>query len=95
MSYAQQIEELAKVIQSKAADIRQLEEAHKNWTNPKSQQTFWLGAHIGIFRADGTVHPALAGVQRAAAACIEDQLFKRNSELEGLRFRMVQLGRSA
>lgn len=93
MSYAQKVSELAEVIQSKAGAIKKLEEARKNWTDPKSTMTFWLGDHVRVFMADGTVHPALKGVQRAALECIDEQLFKRNSELEGLRFKLVQLGR--
>lgn len=92
-SYAIQVRDLAKQITGKATTIAEMEEARVRWTTP-GNMSIWIGEHLTVVRPDG-VNPALAGVQREAVAYIDSRLHKLRSEMEGLRFRLIQLGRES
>lgn len=91
LTYADQVAALAKRIQTEADAIRNLEKARHDWTRPEGISVY-LGQHMYVVRKDG-LNPSLAGMQREALAYIDARLHAKHSELEGLRFQLVQLGR--
>ncbi|CDN87372.1 hypothetical protein BN948_01794 [Hydrogenophaga intermedia] len=93
VTYAEQVSNLAKAIQEKADAIRNMEKARHDWTRPEGI-SLYIGQHMHVVRKDG-VNPRLAGVQREALSYIDSRLLTLRGELEGLRFRLVGLGRQA
>jgi hypothetical protein len=92
-SYAARVRKLAERIVEKAKAINEMEDARLKWTSEKGI-SIWVGQQLSVVRADG-VNPALAGVQREALAYIDNRIHLLSSELEGLRFQLIQLGRPA
>lgn len=91
-TYAQRVLEVTKEIEVAAEMIRSLEKTRDDWTRPEGI-TIQIGYPFPVVRKDGTVQPLLAGVQREALRTIDDRLHHYRGQLEGLRFRLVNLGR--
>lgn len=91
-TYAAKVVEITGLILEKAKAIRVMEQARYDWTRPEGV-SIHIGQHHYAIRKDGTVNPTLEGVQREVLAVIDSRLQKLNSELEGLRFKLVTLGR--
>lgn len=91
-SYAEQVAEIATAIKTKAEALRAVEKARQEWTRPEGA---WIniGQNTYVVRKDGTVPPILAGVQREVLAALDARTHFLNGELEGLRFKLVKLGR--
>lgn len=92
MSYHKDIAALAEEIQKKAEAIVSLEKHRNDWTRPKAT-TFWLGHHQHVTREDGTTPASLQGVKREAIKAFDDLIFAKKGELEGLRFKLVNLAK--
>jgi hypothetical protein len=92
VSYYKQVADLAEEIQSTAREIANLEKSRNDWIRPKAT-TFWLGQHTYVTREDGTTPKALQGVKREALKAFDDLIFTKKSELEGLRFKLVNLAK--
>jgi hypothetical protein len=91
-TYADQVVEITQAIQAKAKEIQSLEKSHHDWTRPGGTSVH-IGHHTYIVRQDGTINPLLAGVHREILAAIDNRLHTLHGELEGLRFKLVKLGR--
>lgn len=91
-NYAEQVAEIAAAIQTKAEALRAVEKARHEWTRPEGA---WInvGQNTYIVRKDGTVPAPLAGVQREVLAVLDGRAHFLRGELEGLRFKLVKLGR--
>jgi len=94
MSYSTQIAGVAEEIISVAKHLEGLEKSLADWKRPKGITFFVSPSHHYVVREDGTVTPGLEGVQREAIALHESQIFKAKSRLEGLRWKLVQLGKA-
>ena len=92
MSYYKQVSELAKEIQDKAESIAGAEKHRHDWVRPKGA-TFWLGYHMNVTREDGTTPAQLQGIKREVLKAFDDIILTRKSELEGLRFKLVNLAK--
>lgn len=92
MSYYQQVANAAKQIQEAAEGIANLEKHRNDWIKPKAA-TFWLGHLMHVTRDDGTTPAALQGIKREAIKAFDDLIFAKKSELEGLRFKLVNLAK--
>lgn len=92
MSYYKQVAGLAEQIQSKATELAGLEKHRDDWIRPKGT-TFWLGHHQTVTREDGTTPAALQGVKREAIKAFDDLILAKKGELEGLRFKLVNLAK--
>jgi len=91
--YTARVKTLAERIVENAKAINEMEDVRLRWTSEKGI-SIWVGQHLSVVRADG-VNPALAGVQREALAYIDNRIHMLSSELEGLRFQLIQIGRPA
>ena len=94
MSYHEEMDGIAKQMRGAVSDLRDLEKARDNWVVPE-KQGFWIGYNATVTRKDGTTNPALVGVKREAIKALDDLIFKKKSEIEGLRFKLIQLGKGA
>ena len=92
-TYAERVVEIAGKIKAKAAYIAELERTRAEWLQP-DYKTFQFGGNTyKVVLPDGKVNPDFEGIQREALALHDRQLLKANSELEGLRWRLLQLGK--
>jgi hypothetical protein len=94
MSYHKQVTDLARQIQGKAEQIINLEKHRNDWIKPKGT-TFWLGHHQHVTDEDGTTPTALQGIKREAIKAFDDLILTKKGELEGLRFKLVNIARAA
>jgi hypothetical protein len=92
MSYYKDIANIAEKIKSAADDLEGLRRHRKEWTKPKGT-TFWIGHHQYVTREDGTTPAHLEGVKREALKAFDDLIFAKQGELEGLRFKLVNLAK--
>ena len=92
MSYYKQVAILAGNIQSVANEIEVLKRHRNEWTKPKGA-TFWIGYHQHVTREDGTTPAHLEGVKREAIKAFDDLIFAKQNELEGLRFKLVNVAK--
>lgn len=92
MTYYKQVADLAKQIQDKAEALASLESDRNDWIRPKGA-SFWLGHHMDVTRDDGTTPVALQGVKREAIKAYDDLILAKKGELEGLRFKLVNLAK--
>ena len=92
MSYYEQMADLAKQISSGVNAIQELEKAREKWSTP-GHVTFWTGRHTDVTRKDGSTHPRLINFRREAIAALDGMLIDKKSEVEGLRYRMAELGK--
>jgi len=92
-TYAKQVADIAGDIRELAQEIEEAEKARREWIKPEGAR-FNLGRHVYVVKKDGNVNPMLAGVQREALAVIDERLRVLNGRLEGLRFKLVQLGKT-
>ena len=93
MSYAKQIIDIASAIGEEAGVLASLEKERSEWVRPE-RNYFSVGrTRYYVVRKDGTVTPGLEGIQREALKLHDDQIFKSRSRLEGLRFKLANLGK--
>lgn len=92
MSYYQQVATIAEKIASVAKELEGLKKHRNEWTRPQGA-TFWVGYHQHITRQDGTTPAHLEGVKREALKAFDDLIFAKQNELEGLRFRLVNVAK--
>lgn len=92
MSYYEQVIIIAKNIQSVAEELSTLKKRRNEWVRPESA-TFYLLHHTYVTRKDGTTPANLEGVKREALKAFDDLIFSKQSELEGLRFRLVNVAK--
>lgn len=92
MSYFTKVASIAALIEVKAKEIASLEKSRNDWVKPECT-TFLLGHHMYVTRKDGTTPEALKGVKREALKAFDDLIFAKKSELEGLRFRLVNVAK--
>jgi len=92
-TYAKQVADIAGDIRELAQEIEEAEKARREWIKPEGARVN-LGRHVYVVKKDGNVNPMLAGVQREALAVIDERLRVLNGRLEGLRFKLVQLGKT-
>ena len=92
-SYTDQVAQLAEHIRRKAAQIQNMEKARLKWASPGAERIH-IGENLEVVLVDGSVNPGLEGVHREVLAYIDNQLHKLRGELEGLRFRLVNLGKT-
>ena len=92
MSYYEQVATIAENIQSVAKEIEGLKRHRDEWTRPRGA-TFWVGYHQQITRQDGTTPAHLEGVKREALKAFDDLIFAKQNELEGLRFKLVNVAK--
>jgi hypothetical protein len=93
MSYYKKLSDLAEQIQKKADELSSLEKHRNDWIRPKGV-TFWLGYHQTVTREDGTTPEAIQGVKREAIKAFDDLILTKKGELEGLRFKLVNLAKT-
>ena len=92
-TYAHRVAEIASKIKAKAEYIANLEQTRAEWLRP-DYKVFQFGGHsYKVVLPDGKVNPPFAGIQREALAIHDGQLLKANSELEGMRWKLLQLGK--
>lgn len=92
-TYVERVAEIAAGIKRKAEYIAALETSRAEWLKP-DYQVFQFGGHsYKVVLPDGKVSPPFAGIQREALALHDRQLLKAKSELEGLRWKLLQLGK--
>jgi len=94
MNYIKQVAELANYIQETASVITSLETERDNWLKPAFKTFSVGGTQYHVIRKDGTVTPGLEGVQSEAIKLHDHMIFKNKSKLEGLRFKLAQLGKT-
>lgn len=94
MSYEEQVVELASQIGDEASKLKSLEKARNRWTQPKGETFYIGGTNYWVVREDGTVTPGLEAIQREAIKLHDDQIFAAKSRIEGLRWKLVQLGKT-
>ena len=91
-TYAKQVADLASEIQEKAKAILTMERSRHDWTRPEG-----IGIHMGqsiyVVPKNGVVPQQLAGIHREVLAYHDDRLAKLRGELEGLRYKLIMLGR--
>lgn len=92
-TYAERVAEIASKIKAKAEYISSLEKTRAEWLQPDYKMFEFGGQRYKVVLPDGKVNPAFAGIQREALALHDRQLLRANSELEGLRWRLLQLGK--
>ena len=92
MSYYKDVAARAEQIQRKADEIQGLEKHRNEWIKPKGT-TFWLGYNQHVTREDGTTPVHLQGLKREAIKAFDELIFTKKSELEGLRFRLVNIAK--
>jgi hypothetical protein len=92
MTYYKQVAALAEKVQTNAEEIASLEKHRNEWIKPKGT-TFWLGHHMYVTREDGTTPAVLKGVKREAIKAFDDLILAKKGELEGLRFKLVNLAK--
>jgi hypothetical protein len=93
MSYYKQVADLARQIQDKAEAITSLEKYRNDWIKPKGT-TFWLGHQQHVTDEDGTTPTALQGIKREAIEAFDDLILTKKGELEGLRFKLVNIAKA-
>ena len=92
MSYYKNVVALAEQIKEKAEQIAILEKHRNDWIIPKGT-TFWLGHHRHVTAENGTTPAALQGIKREAIKAFDDLILSKKSEIEGLRFKLVNLAK--
>lgn len=92
MSYYKTVAALAEQIQTKANEISGLEKHRNDWIRPKGT-TFWLDFHQTVTREDGTTPAHLQGIKREAIKAFDDLIAAKKGELEGLRFKLVNVAK--
>lgn len=92
MSYYKDIANIAERIKSVADELAGIKKHRNDWTRPKGA-TFWVGHHQYVTREDGTTPAHLEGVKREALKAYDDLIFAKQNELEGLRFKLVNLAK--
>lgn len=75
-----------------AEEIEGLKKHRQEWFRPNGA-TFWVGYHTHVTLNDGTTPPHLEGVKREAIKAFDDMIFRRKAQLEGLRFKLVNLAK--
>lgn len=94
MSYAADIEKIAEQIGQEARTLRHLEKDRASWVKPKGK-SFQLGEYnYPVVRESGTITPGLEGIQREALKLLDGMILSQKSKIEGLRFKLVQLGKT-
>ena len=93
MSYAKQIIEIASAIGEEAGVLASLEKERSEWISPGRNWVSIGAKRYYVVGKDGTVTPGLEGIQREALKLHDDQIFKSRSRLEGLRFKLANLGK--
>lgn len=93
MSYAKQIIDIASAIGEEAGVLASLEKERSEWIRPERNCVAVGRTRYYVVRKDGTVTPGLEGIQREALKLHDEQIFKSRSRLEGLRFKLANLGK--
>ena len=93
MNYYKNVVALAEQIKEKAEQIAILENHRNDWIKPKGT-TFWLGHHRHVTAENGTTPAALQGIKREAIKAFDDLILSKKSEIEGLRFKLVNLAKN-
>lgn len=92
MSYYGKIAAIAEKIQDSAEKLSQLKKHRSDWIKPEGT-TFWVGVHQQVTRNDGTTPAHLQGIKREAIKAFDDLILAEESKLEGLRWKLIQLGK--
>lgn len=92
MSYYQDMALIAKQIGKAANELEEIEKARRHWVEPRAT-TFWVGYHMNVTREDGSTPKQLEGIKREALKAYDEMIFSKKSELEGLRFKLVNLAK--
>lgn len=92
MSYYKNITIIAGQINGVANEIGAIEKSRNEWIKPRGA-TFWMGYHMHVTQEDGTTPAQLEGIKREAIKAHDELLFLKKSELEGLRFKLVNLAK--
>jgi hypothetical protein len=92
MSYYKEMVEVAKQVGLTAQEIESLKRRRREWVEPKSE-TFHIGHHAYITREDGTTPAIFVGIKREAIKVFDDLILAKQSQLEGLRFKLVNLAK--
>lgn len=91
-AYAANLKSLAKEVLDSVARVNNLQQSHKEWTTPESVRVN-VGRYIYLVRKDGTVVPGLERAHNEVVNYIENEIELEMGRLEGLRFKIAQLGR--
>lgn len=91
MSYYKQLLELCEQIHKAAKHAEAHQQAAAKYSNPRSQETIWLGDHHRVFLVDGTPNPVVNDIRLAYIKSHQDQVIRYKSQLEGLRWKMAKL----
>lgn len=94
MSYTKQIIEITDQIAQEAHSLNSLEEDRAEWVGPEGRRLRAGPWNYHVVRKDGTVTPGLEGVQRETLKLLDGLIFVQKSKIEGLRFKLVQLGKN-
>lgn len=92
MSYYKNIAIIAEQIKEVADQIGVIEKSRSEWIKPRGA-TFWIGYHMHVTREDGTTPAQLEGIKREAIKAYDELISSKKSELEGLRFKLVNLAK--
>lgn len=93
MSYAKKISDIASAIGEEAGVLASLEKERSEWVRPERNWVSVGAKRHYVVQKDGTVTPGFEGIQREALKLHDDQIFKSRSRLEGLRFKLANLGK--
>jgi len=92
-TYAKQAAALASAIQEIAKEILTMDKSRHDWTRPEGIGIY-MGQLIYMVPKNGVVPQQFAGIQREVLAYHDDRLAKLHGELEGLRYKLIKLGRA-
>ena len=96
MTYTETIIKLTDAIDSLARTLKGLEEERDTWVNPLRSASFrMLGTARRVVRENGTITPGLEGVQREAVKLYDAEILSVESQIEGLRHKLVLVAKEA
>jgi hypothetical protein len=93
MTYYQNISSIAEKIQSAAKEIISLEKGRERWKRPETEYISLGGSNTYVTSKDGTTPPHLEGIKRETLKAFDQAIFAKQGELEGLRFKLVNLAK--
>lgn len=92
-TYEQRIAELAKAIAAACEQLKSLEAGRAIWSQPNAMRLNMGHDYLYLVTNSGKVWPGLEGLQREALAYIDKRIASKKGEIEGLRFKLIALGR--
>lgn len=92
-NYIKTMTKLAAELTEKVGLVERLEDERNTWQKPEYKTFTVGGVNYYVVRQDGTVPELLAPIQAAAIDAIDKCLVAARSDLEGVRFKIAQLGK--